>query len=60
MERVPFPDSYFDVVLSGLALHHLSGQVKQVGLAEVHRVLKPGGRLLVADLQDEPAGLAGT
>jgi demethylmenaquinone methyltransferase/2-methoxy-6-polyprenyl-1,4-benzoquinol methylase/phosphoethanolamine N-methyltransferase len=59
IERIPFPDSYFDVVLSSLMLHHLPGQLKQVGLVEVHRVLKPGGRLLVVDLQDEPAGIAG-
>ncbi len=60
IERIPFPEGYFDVVLSSLMLHHLPGQLKQAGLAEVHRVLKPGGRLLVVDMRDEPSGMVRT
>jgi ubiquinone/menaquinone biosynthesis C-methylase UbiE len=48
-ESLPFPDGYFDVVLSTVMLHHLPGQLRQRGVREMGRVLKPGGRLLVVD-----------
>jgi SAM-dependent methyltransferase len=47
--ELPFPPLSFDVVLSTLFFHHLSGTSKRITLAEVERVLKPGGRLHVAD-----------
>lgn len=49
IERLPFPDETFDVVLSTLMMHHLPAPLKRQGLAEIARVLKPGGRLVVAD-----------
>jgi ubiquinone/menaquinone biosynthesis C-methylase UbiE len=49
IERLPYPDRSFDVVLSSLMMHHLPDYLKREGLAEVARVLKPGGRLLVLD-----------
>lgn len=49
IERLPFFDQTFDVVLSTLMMHHLPAPLKNQGLAEIARVLKPGGRLIIAD-----------
>jgi ubiquinone/menaquinone biosynthesis C-methylase UbiE len=43
---LPFPDNYFDCVYSFGVLHHIP-DVSRV-LAEIHRVLKPGGMLQTA------------
>ncbi len=49
IEQLAFPDRSFDVVLSTLMMHHVPAPVKRQGLAEIARVLKPGGRLVMAD-----------
>jgi ubiquinone/menaquinone biosynthesis C-methylase UbiE len=46
---LPFAADSFDAVLSSLFFHHLTGPDKRRTLAEVQRVLKPGGSLHVAD-----------
>lgn len=46
-ERLPFPDDRFDTVVSTLVLCTVDDQART--LAEVARVLKPGGRLLFAE-----------
>jgi demethylmenaquinone methyltransferase/2-methoxy-6-polyprenyl-1,4-benzoquinol methylase len=46
-QNVPFPDNSFDVVTVGYGLRNLTSWEK--GLSEMHRVAKPGGRLLVLD-----------
>jgi ubiquinone/menaquinone biosynthesis C-methylase UbiE len=51
IEQLPFPDQTFDVVLSTLMMHHLPDPLKRQGLAEIARVLKPGGRLVIADFK---------
>jgi ubiquinone/menaquinone biosynthesis C-methylase UbiE len=48
-EALPYPDASFDVVLSTLMLHHLPRAPRQAFAQESGRVLKPGGRVLVAD-----------
>lgn len=50
IDELPFPDSHFDAVLSSLMFHHLPVPVKENGLQEVLRVLKPGGRFLLSDI----------
>jgi SAM-dependent methyltransferase len=46
--RLPFPEASFDVVFSNSTLDHFARREDiAVALTELHRVLKPGGRLLV-------------
>ncbi len=59
IEDLPFPDASFDVVLSSFMLHHLPGEVRRQGFAQVLRVLKPGGRFLAVDLADRSRSLIG-
>jgi ubiquinone/menaquinone biosynthesis C-methylase UbiE len=51
IEALPFPDETFDVVTSSLMMHHLPEHVQVKGLSEIRRVLKPGGRILIADMK---------
>jgi ubiquinone/menaquinone biosynthesis C-methylase UbiE len=50
IEALPFPDETFDAVTSSLMMHHLPEHVQVKGLAEIKRVLKPGGQILIADM----------
>jgi len=45
---LPLADQEFDGVVSTLSLHHWSDPAR--GLAEIHRVLKPGGEARIYDL----------
>ncbi|CAK0747544.1 putative Demethylmenaquinone methyltransferase [Gammaproteobacteria bacterium] len=47
VHTLPFPDNHFDVVTLQFASRHL--RVRQV-FAEIHRVLKPGGRFHHCDM----------
>ena len=44
-----WPDQNFDVAVSSFAIHHLTDGVAEQALAEVARVLKPGGRVCLVD-----------
>jgi len=49
-QELPYTDGEFDRVLSSMMLHHLDEDVKAAALVEVHRVLRPGGRLHIVDI----------
>lgn len=57
IEQLTFPDQSFDIVLSTLMMHHLPDTLKQQGMAEIVRVLKPGGRLLILDMKDHAGSI---
>ena len=58
IEDLPFADGEFDAALSSFMIHHLPDDLKLRGLAEVRRVLKPGGRFVAVDLKPGK-GIAG-
>jgi demethylmenaquinone methyltransferase/2-methoxy-6-polyprenyl-1,4-benzoquinol methylase/phosphoethanolamine N-methyltransferase len=57
VEALPFADATFDVVVSSLMLHHLPEELKPRALAEIRRVLKPDGRLVVVDFKQPTSRL---
>lgn len=59
IEELPLADAQFDVAISGFMLHHLPDGLKPRGFAEVHRVLKPGGRFLAVDMGSHRGSLLG-
>lgn len=51
MTDLQFPDASFDLVVSNLAIHNLPGNpARLAAIDEAVRVLRPGGRLVIADL----------
>lgn len=52
MRQLPFDDGVFDVVVSSLAIHNVPGAAERAkALREAARVLKRGGRLVIADIR---------
>lgn len=57
-EQLPLPDGSTDVVVMTLILHHLDSEAKHAALTEARRVLRRGGRLVVADWGKPPDPLS--
>jgi len=49
---LPFPDRSFDLIVSSLSLHHWDDP--EAAVAELARVLRPGGRLYIYDFRFAP------
>ncbi len=54
LAQLPFPNSFFDCVTCGYVLEHLPDAY--TGLAEISRVMTPGGRLLLFATEDSFSG----
>jgi arsenite methyltransferase len=59
MRKLPFPAGSFDLALAGLAIHNLPPGDRAGAVAELLRVVRPGGRIVILDFQGT-SGYAGT
>ncbi|MER7454199.1 class I SAM-dependent methyltransferase [Nocardia beijingensis] len=48
-QSLPLPDASADLVVSTFAMHHIDAAQRPAAVAQMFRVLRPGGRLLLAD-----------
>ncbi len=49
---LPYLEGQFDLVVSSFAFHHLTYDQQLLALEEIRRVIKPHGRICIADLMD--------
>jgi ubiquinone/menaquinone biosynthesis C-methylase UbiE len=47
---IPFETNTFDIVICSFMIFHVAEKTRQKGLPEIHRVLKPKGKLFIVDL----------
>jgi ubiquinone/menaquinone biosynthesis C-methylase UbiE len=50
VQALPFADQSFDGVISSLAFHHFPAELRGEALANMARVLKPGGQVCIIDM----------
>ena len=55
--ELPLEDQSVDCAVATLVLHELDDDTRPVAVAEVYRVLRPGGRFLVVDFASPESGL---
>ena len=53
-DSIKFPPSTFDIAASTVTLHHLKEKLNP--LRKIHRILKPGGRLIIGDIDMDTTG----
>ncbi len=52
MRKIPFPDATFDVIVSCSAIHNIyDAPGRRQAIAEIARVLKPGGEAVIDDIR---------
>lgn len=56
-EKLPFEDAVFDLAVSSLAFHHIPHMLWHQSMAEIFRVLRPGGALFLVDFRPPRAPL---
>jgi len=59
IDRLPFPDAMFDVVICSFMIFHMPDEVRRRGLREIFRVLRADGTFLVADMAQADLGALG-
>ena len=57
-QSLPFTDATFTAVTCTMALHHVAQNERELAFEEFRRVLRPAGRLLVADFEAPTRGVA--
>jgi ubiquinone/menaquinone biosynthesis C-methylase UbiE len=58
-EKLPYLDASFDAVGAHWLFHELPRDVIPIVFAEMQRVLKPGGSLVICDVQLDPGSVVG-
>jgi ubiquinone/menaquinone biosynthesis C-methylase UbiE len=54
IRALPFPNNYFDVIISNWTIHNLEAESdRHKALDEIIRVLKPNGRVVLADIVNQ-------
>ncbi|MGG7059741.1 class I SAM-dependent methyltransferase [Clostridium tertium] len=53
--KCTIPDEYFDIVIARFVFQHLSDPI--IALKEIYRILKPGGKVIIIDVDSELWGL---